>query len=238
MHKFIMKNASAYGYLAWMLGLIICVMVIARYVTLSSNFADLGFFLNNFSNIDSQWQRTFYGHVQPLMILWGDGFQALPSSIAPLVLVGLQALALLGSVVAIWCVFGVWPGVGMLLYYPLWANALFDFHFDHLAVPLLAFFFITCERRRFGWATLAAAALVLVKEPFALQTVACGLYFGWLAFHQRGSGVSLRLVVFGTLLALWGAAGALPPSPAAPRCLSSSGRWPERRRCAPAARPR
>jgi hypothetical protein len=48
-----MKNASAYGYLAWMLGLIICVMVIARYVTLSSNFADLGFFLNNFSNIEN-----------------------------------------------------------------------------------------------------------------------------------------------------------------------------------------
>jgi hypothetical protein len=45
---------------------------------------------------------------------------------------------------------------------------------------------------------------VLVKEPFALQTVACGLYFGWLAFHQRGLGISVRLVVFGALLALWG----------------------------------
>lgn len=179
-------------------------LVAARYVALSSNVADLGFFLNNFANINSQWQRAFYGHIQPLMLLWGTGYQALPAEIAPLVLITLQTFALLGSVVAIWRVFGPWPGVAMLLYYPLWANALFDFHFDHLAVPLLAAFFIACERRRFGWATVAAAALVLLKEPFALQTVACGLYFGWLAFHLRGSGVFMRLIVLGALLALLG----------------------------------
>ena len=199
-----MKYLPTYQYLPWVLGVILCTLVVARYVVLSSNVADLGFFLANFTNTDSQWQRAFSGHAQPLMLLWGTGYQALPADIAPLVLVTLQTFALLGSVVAIWRVFGAWPGVAMLLYYPLWANALFDFHFDHLAVPLLAAFFIACERRRFGWATVAAAALVLLKEPFAFQTVACGLYFGWLAFHLRGSGVSKRLIVFGALLALWG----------------------------------
>ena len=181
-----MKYLPTYRYLPWVLGVILCTLVVARYVVLSSNVADLGFFLANFANTDSQWQRAFSGHTQPLMLLWGTGYQALPADIAPLVLVTLQTFALLGSVVAIWRVFGAWPGVAMLLYYPLWANALFDFHFDHLAVPLLAAFFIACERRRFGWAMVAAAALVLLKEPFALQTVACGLYFGWLAFHLRG----------------------------------------------------
>jgi hypothetical protein len=167
--------------------------------------ADLGFFLNSLGNVGYQWPTAFDGHVQPLMLLWGRGFQELPSEFAPLLLVGLQASTLLGSVVAIGRVFGFWPGAAMLLYYPLWVNALFDFHFDHLAVPLLAAFFGACERRRFGWAALAAAALVLVKEPFALQTVACGLYFGCLAFYQRGPGVSRRLVVLATLLVLWGA---------------------------------
>jgi uncharacterized membrane protein len=192
-------------HLSYVFGAALLILVTERYSALSSNVADLGFFLSNFAGIDSQWQRAFYGHVQPLMLLWGAGYQALPASVAPLALVTLQTLALLGSVMAIWRVFGPWPGVAMLLYYPLWANALFDFHFDHMAVPLLTAFFINCEQRRFGWATLAAAALVLIKEPLSLQTVGCGLYFGWLAFHQRGSGVSLRLVVFGTLLALWGA---------------------------------
>lgn len=199
-----MRKIPAYSYWPWAIGVIFCVLVTARYVALSSNVADLGFFLSNLANIDSQWPRAFYGHVQPLMLLWGAGYQALPPSIAPLVLIGLQALALLGSVGAIWRVFGPWPGVAMLFYYPLWTNALFDFHFDHLVVPLLAAFFISCERRRFWWATLAAALLVLVKEPFALQTITCGLYFGWLAFHLRGTGVSSRLVLLGALLVLWG----------------------------------
>jgi len=187
-----------------MVGAIFFLLSIARYVALSSNVADLGFFLNNFANIESQWQLVFFGHVQPLMLLWSAGYQALPASVAPIALITLQSLFFLGSVVAIGRVFGAWPGVAMLLYYPLWANALFDFHFDHLVVPILTVFFIACERGRFGWATLAAAMLVLVKEPFALQTVACGLYFGWLAFHQRGSGSSGRLVVLGALLAFWG----------------------------------
>ena len=186
------------------MGVVLISLVIFRYVALSSNVADLGLFLTNFSNTDTQWQRAFSGHIQPLMLLWGAGYRALPADIAPLVLVTLQTLVLLGSVVAIWRVFGVWPGVAMLLYYPLWVNAQFDFHFDHLTVPLLAAFFIGCERGRFGCAAVAAAALVLVKEPFALQTVACGLYFGWLAFHLRGSGVSIRLIVWGGMLALWG----------------------------------
>ena len=191
-------------YLFYLLGGALLLMVANRYVALSSNVADLGFFLNNLANIDTQLPLAYSGHFQPLMIIWGVGFQALPSGISPLVLVELQVLALFGSVLAIWRVFGSWPGVAMLLYYPLWANALFDFHFDHLTVPLLAAFFISCERRRVGWATLAAATLVLVKELFALQTVACGLYFGWLAFHLRGSGVSVRLVVLGASLTLWG----------------------------------
>ncbi len=199
-----MKYFLTYRYLPWLLGVVLIALVVARYVALSSNVADLGLFLTNFSNTDSQWQRAFSGHIQPLMLLWGAGYRALPADIAPLVLVTLQTFALLGSVVAMWRVFGAWPGVAMLLYYPLWVNALFDFHFDHLAVPLLSAFFIACERRRFVWATVAAAVLVLLKEPFALQTVACGLYFVWLAFYLRCTGVTMRLLALAALLALWG----------------------------------
>lgn len=199
-----MKNKIFCYYLPWVLAGALCVQIASRYVALSSNVADLGFFLNNFANIDSQWQQAFCGHIQPLMLLWGAGYKALPAETAPLVLLALQTVAVLGAVVAISKVFGGWSGIAMLLYYPLWANVLFDFHFDHLAVPLLAIFFIASERRRFGWATVAATALMLIKEPFALQTVACGLYFGWLAYQLRGSGLSPRLVALGVLLALLG----------------------------------
>lgn len=188
------------------LGGVLFLLVIARYLALSSNVADLGFFSMSLANVGTEWQRAFYGHVQPLMLVWGYGYRALPADIAPGLLLLLQTLLLLGSVVAIWRVFGMWPGLAMLLYYPLWANALFDFHFDHLTVPLLATFFIACERRSYGWAGIAAGALILVKEPFALQTAACGLYLCWLAFCLRGQGVSARLLVMGMSLALLGGA--------------------------------
>lgn len=187
-------------------GATLLALVLARYSALSSNVADLGFFSTNLVNIGTEWPRAFYGHAQPLMFLWGDGYQALPADIAPQMLLALQTLLLLGSVAAVWWEFGAWPGMAMLLYYPLWANALFDFHFDHLAVPLLTAFFIACERRKYGWAAVAAGALILVKEPFALQTAACGLYLGWLAFCLRGQGGGTRLFVMGMGLVLLGGA--------------------------------
>lgn len=201
-----MNSIPGYRYFPWALGGGLCLLVAGRYLALSSNVADLGYFLANFANTVSEWPRVFYGHAQPLMLLWSAAYLTLPVDVAPLIVVGLQALTLLGSVWAIWLRFGLWPGAAMLLYYPLWANALFDFHFDHLAVPLLTVFYFACERRRFGVAVLAASSLVLVKEPFALQTVACGIYFLWLAFLLRGQGVSTRLVALAALLVLFGSA--------------------------------
>lgn len=186
-------------------GSALLVLVLGRYQALSSNFFDLGIFLNSHFNLVPEWQRAFYGHMQPLMLIWGPIYHTLSVAWAPLALVGAQALVLLGSVVAIWRVFGTWPGLAMLLYYPLWVNALFDFHFDHLAIPLLAAYFIGCERQRYAMATLAAALLVLVKEPFALQTLACGLYFGWLAISPRHRGYHRRLIILAMLLVVWGA---------------------------------
>ena len=190
----------------WTFGCVLFILVIFHYVALSSNVADLGFFTTNLINTSSQWQRAFYSHIQPLMLIWGAAYHAFPSQWAPLILIATQALTLLASVAVIRQKFGPWPATAMLLYYPFWVNALFDFHFDHLAVPLLTAFFILCQRKRFVWATLIAASLVLIKEPFALQTMACGLYFVWLAFTHRDQGISTRLMILAALLALWGAA--------------------------------
>ena len=190
-------------YLTWAMGLSLVVLSATRYVALSSSILDCGIFITNFINVGNEWQRAFFGHIQPLMLPFGQVYQAISPSMTPL-FVALQAVILMLSVALVWRIFGKLPGVAMLLYYPLWTNALFDFHFDHLAVPLLAAFFIACERRRFGWATFAAATLVLIKEPFALQAIACGLYFGWLAFCLRGTDISVRLLTLGSFLVVWG----------------------------------
>lgn len=199
-----MKHCQHLRYLPWALGAVLVVLALGRYVFLSSNIADLGFFINNFHGIAYEWHRAFHGHVQPLMLIWGVGYQELPATIAPIVLLVVQSLLLLGSVIVIWRIFGMWPGIAMLLYYPLWANALFDFHFDHLAVPILVVFFVACEQKRFGIAAIAGASLALVKEPFALQVVACGIYFFWMAWKLRNSGLTGHLLLLGALLIIGG----------------------------------
>ena len=198
------KQTRAILVLSMGLSALLIALVVLRYEALSSNFWDLGIFLSAHTNIDKEWQRAFYGHVHPLMLVWGGAYHALPVGLAPFVIVVTQALILLGSAAAIWRFYGPLPGFAMLLYYPLWANALFDFHYDHLVIPLLIWFFVACERYRFYWAAVAAALLVLVKEPFALQTLACGLYMGWLVHKLRGQGYTFQLLILGALLVLWG----------------------------------
>lgn len=178
---------------------------LARYVALSSNVMDLGVFLSALNNVNQEPARAFFNHFHPLLLVWGAGYTVLPAEIAPMVLVGLQTLTLIGSVIAVWKIFGCWPGIAMILYYPLWVNALFDFHFDHLTVPLLVLFFVGCEKKRFGFAALAAAALVLVKEPFCLVASACGVYYLWLALARKDNGYSKLLFTLGGFLCVWGA---------------------------------
>ncbi len=168
--------------------LLSCLFVEAllRYAALSTYVFDLGLFLNSFYNVGKEWQRAFWGHIHPFIPLYGLIYAHLPAGMAPYFVVGEQALALIIATVWMWRSFGAWPGMAMAIYYPLWVNALFDFHFDHLAIPLLAWFYIACQKRRFGQAMSAAISLILVKEPFALETAGCGIYLLWLTLRENG----------------------------------------------------
>ncbi|MFC4161768.1 DUF2079 domain-containing protein [Chitinimonas lacunae] len=192
----------------WQLGLLLllallpALMAVLKYQALASNWFDLGLFETDFHNLlqPGGHGHAFYGHAQPLMPLYAWLYQA---SGAPGIL-ALQGLSLTLPALWLWRHYGFLPALACLLYYPLWVNALFDFHFDHLAVPLLCGFYLAYERGRIGWAVVWALALCLVKEPFALQTAACGLFLYWRAWlGRREAGVG-RLLAAGTLLVLAG----------------------------------
>ena len=72
--------------------------------------------------------------------------------------------------------FGIIIFFAYVLYYPVWFNALFDFHIDHLAIFFLAIFFYMANKKNVFLTSVSAIALIFVKEPFALQTVMCGIY--------------------------------------------------------------
>lgn len=152
-------------------------MAVAKYYSFHSTHSDLGSFLNHFYTIASgQWWRLVFGHIQPFMAFWSIFHQLFPADWVPVIALFLQAVTLAWPVGMLYAYYGILPATAFALYFPLWFNALFDFHVDHLAVAILFGFFFLERAGRIWPAVLLALILALVKEPFALQTAACGLY--------------------------------------------------------------
>ncbi|KMP12513.1 hypothetical protein UZ36_00080 [Candidatus Nitromaritima sp. SCGC AAA799-C22] len=175
---------------------ILASMSLLKYHNLNSTVFDLGIFLHNFSNIaEGEWNRLFLSHSQPLMFLWSLFYKFLPGEIPPGLVLISQAAFLAFPVMGLYRYYGILPALAFALYFPLWYNALFDFHMDHLAVPILFTFFFLEKRGNIWGAVIVGVLLALVKEPFALQTAFCGLYLA-LCRRQRAAGAVLILFGF------------------------------------------
>jgi len=153
-------------------------MVSLKYTSLHSSYFDLGVFSNHLHLIysESDLGLLFSGHAQPYLLGYAYIFSLAPKGYGSLVLVITQALALMLPV--FWLIRHYsWVHVfAYLSFFPLWFNLLNDFHVDHLSVPLLFYFFISIEKLEYNKAFVVAILLALVKEVFALQTIACGVY--------------------------------------------------------------
>lgn len=159
------------------LSILLVAMAALKYFSLHSTYYDLGIFLNFFFNIaQKEWWHLVIGHFQPLMYIYSQFYNLFPANAVPVITLSIQALTLAWPAILLYKRFGIIPAVAFALYFPLWFNALFDFHMDHLAVPLLFGFFFFEKTNRIGSAMIMALLLSLVKETFALQTAACGLY--------------------------------------------------------------
>ena len=158
---------------------------VSRYLSLSSSYFDLGIFeslLVNGGHGDIG--RLFQSHAHVAAIPYLLIISAVSANLLAPVLVSMQALTLAFPLVTLWRRHGTFILFSVVCYAPIWFNGLFDFHFDHLAVPLLLWFYLAVATHRLYIAMLPALLLMLVKEPFALQTVACGLFILWMG---RGS---------------------------------------------------
>jgi len=172
---------------ALILGSMACIKI----YTLHTTYYDLGVFDWNFWRISvlSDWNRAFYGHAQPFMLVFSLPYGYWPSSFF---LVITQAVMLAAPILLIPkivyfagksnsnqkdLVNNSFTSIFVYaLFFPVWYNALFDYHMDHLAVLLGFVFFLACFNNRWLLAALAGIGIAFVKEPFALSTVACGVY--------------------------------------------------------------
>ncbi|MBF0457128.1 MAG: DUF2079 domain-containing protein [Nitrospirae bacterium] len=178
------------------LTLILSSLAIFKYVSLHSTVCDLGIFLWVFykMGVYGRWQLFSYGHLQPFLIPLYLFLKLFPSNLVPYIILFLQSALL--SLPSIWLLrrYGYMALAGFVLYFPLWYNALNDFHMDHMVVPLLFGFFLLAEQKKIWLAVVCASCVAFVKEPFALQTAACGIYLM----------IASRKLLAGTFLFLFG----------------------------------
>ena len=125
---------------------IFSVMSVLKYHNLNSTYFDFGVFLNNCYMVSlGHWQRIFVSHVQPFSFIFSLPYQLSPS-LFPVFLLAIQSALLALPIIGLNKHYGLIPALAFLLYFPIWYIALFDFHIDHLAIPLLfAFFFFERE---------------------------------------------------------------------------------------------
>jgi uncharacterized membrane protein len=135
---------------------------------------DLGVYSSTLYSISSlgYFWKFLFGHSSPYLVIYSEIYSVF--SIEGILFFQSLIIALSGYVIKKYL--GLLPFVAYLLFFPVWFNALFDFHPDHLSILLLLCFFIFIQLNNFKYATIFAIALAFVKEPFALQTVACGVY--------------------------------------------------------------
>jgi len=179
-----------------LIALLFLALPLAKYFTLHSSFCDLGIFSTNIFNagIEESW-RCFFGHSHIYQIFYAN---FAPLNFSSSLLIFLQSLAILSSLRIIYAIEKKYlfiNSIVFLLCYGVWYNAFFDFHYDHLAIPLGFIFYYFSQKNKFKYAVLVGILISFIKEPFALMTSFMGLYL--ILKHKK--------YFLGVLLILYGA---------------------------------
>jgi len=197
----------------WTMGIalfgLLTALACMRYLALRSTVFDLGVFVCNLTAMSQggEWWRALGGHIQP--VLWGYSWliRPLPDWLQPLGLMVAQAFMLSAPLPAIARRLGAFPALAYFGFFAVWHNGLFDFHPDHLAIPIGFWFFLAARAGHPVSAALAALSLCLIKETFAIQAAMCGVY---LAGCRRGALAGIIVFVAG-LVWFWVATAKLIP---------------------------
>jgi len=209
---------------------IILFMVLVKYISFHTTFWDLGWQDYIVYNIipGQSWQFLFRGHAHIFSLFYSFLYKFLPS---PVLLITCQILAIVGAGLLVsgqWTVDGGQKSnrlqtiliILYLLYFPVWYNCLFDFHFEHLFVLFCAIFYWLVigqwsvdsrqKPNRLPSKTLVFLICVLcclVKEVFALSAIMMGVY---VIVRRRWLVCGLLIVLFSCLYFIFVECYAIP----------------------------
>jgi uncharacterized membrane protein len=172
------------------------ILPILHYYNLSTNIADFGFFISNISNVSYEWQRSFNAHIQPIMLLFGYIYKYVPEDLFPYLLILFQSFIIFVSFLLIKKNYGALVSIAFILFSPIWAINLFDFHFDCIVILLLTLFFISVKNKKYTSSFLFSVSLIFIKEPYALQSAFCALYILYNLLLEKKRSPQLLLWAF------------------------------------------
>jgi len=205
-------------------------MGLIKYYSFHTTFWDLGWQDYIVYNIipGQSWQFLFRGHAHIFSLFYSFLYKFLPS---PVLLITCQILAIVGAGLLVsgqWTVDGGQKSnrlqtiliILYLLYFPVWYNCLFDFHFEHLFVLFCAIFYWLVigqwsvdsrqKPNRLPSKTLVFLICVLcclVKEVFALSAIMMGVY---VIVRRRWLVCGLLIVLFSCLYFIFVECYAIP----------------------------
>jgi len=205
-------------------------MGLIKYYSFHTTFWDLGWQDYIVYNIipGQSWQFLFRGHAHIFSLFYSFLYKFLPS---PVLLITCQILAIVGAGLLVsgrWTVDGGQKSnrlqtiliILYLLYFPVWYNCLFDFHFEHLFVLFCAIFYWLVigqwsvdggqKSNRLPSKTLVFLICVLcclVKEVFALSAIMMGVY---VIVRRRWLVCGLLIVLFSCLYFIFVECYAIP----------------------------
>ena len=154
------------------------ILAILRYSSFHSHYYDLGIFQSNLYSIwnNGEWERAITGHVQPLLLVYSFIYNIFGTNLGVYLLLATQSFFLSVPVYMLGKIYKLNIIIIYALFSGVWYAALFDFHIDHLIVPLLTLVYIYMDRGDYKKVIAISLLILLVKEPYSLVSLFVGFY--------------------------------------------------------------
>lgn len=195
-----MKRNSFINIFVLILFIILTLQVNFRYYSLLSNIADLGFYVNNISNVIENPAIIFTGHISPFLYIFGLIFKLFPFLSKSFFLINFQLFVLALTIGILYKHFNNISALILLLFFPTWTTILFDFHIDILLLPIMLCMYITIRSQNSILIFTLGCLLCLIKEPYSLVAAGFGVF---ILIESKYSQINSNKII-GLLLILLG----------------------------------
>jgi hypothetical protein len=163
----------------------IIIFPLLRVYNIETSIADLGFYSSSIKHINSEWQRSFFGHIKPLEYLIAITFSKLPAYYIPYLLQVVNSFLILGACFLAKKHYGDFVYRFLLVNPFIWYYVIEGFHIDTFSLLFSMLFFIGLKKVDYKLIFISLLLLSVTKEIFAIQSIFYCLYILFLSWKNK-----------------------------------------------------